>query len=586
MKKDIYKIKINQAQPSSEDIEKHKNFDALLQQFQETTPEPVDTVVKETTESSKTPVRRLHWLRYAAAAAAILLLGIFIFQPNEGGLNTGLTEAEYFAKRPFIDPPLQNIKPQFASRSIDANQGGVYEYDNGSKLIVPAAAFTTPSGELVKGEVDIKFREMHDFVDFFLSGIPMTYDSAGTKYILESAGMVEIYAEQDGERLNMNDGKAIQVELVSHINMPRVNQSPKYNIYKLNVAERNWEYKNVDQIQVVQEDDAPQNEALVSFENEYKKALKAIEEKEANALLGVEKTQPLPIEPIQPQKRKSSDTTFEFDFELSERTPELQAMKEKYRSLFWKVSENNTDFNPNAFNIDWEDATIKKLKGQDYEMTLINGSNQLTLIVIPVLMGKDFDNAIATYRNDLKTYQQKLSQRETKLKPAKLELTNQFSIEKATAKQNYDAKIAAWQKQNQDAGNELVRRKIINRFVATSFGIWNCDRPIHPNDFKVKGEFSNDKKVIFDNQTAYIVDKNRNTIVKLYAKDGAEVNFDQTSDNMLWMVTKDGQVAIFKPEEFKRINQKKDSHDFKMEVQDQALKSEEDVRKLLRFKEM
>jgi len=89
-----------------------------------------------------------------------------------------------------------------------------------------------------------------------------------------------------------------------------------------------------------------------------------------------------------------------------------------------------------------------------------------------------------------------------------------------------------------------------------------------------------------NNQTAYIVDKNRNTIVKLYAKDGAEVNFDKASDNMLWMVTKEGQVAIFKPEEFKRINQKKDNHDFKMEVQDQALKSEEDVRKILKFKEM
>ena len=55
---------------------------------------------------------------------------------------------------------------------------------------------------------------------------------------------------------------------------------------------------------------------------------------------------------------------------------------------------------------------------------------------------------------------------------------------------------------------------------------------------------------------------------------------------MLWMVTKEGQVAIFKPEEFKRINQKKGSHDFNMEVQDQALKTEEDVRKILRFKEM
>ena len=129
MKKDIYKIKINQDQPSSEDIAKHKDFDALLRQFQETTPETVETVVKETTESPKTPVRRLRWLRYAAAAAAILLLGVFIFQPKEGTNNTGITEAKYFSERPFIDPPFENIRPQKVSRSIDANQGGIYEYD-------------------------------------------------------------------------------------------------------------------------------------------------------------------------------------------------------------------------------------------------------------------------------------------------------------------------------------------------------------------------------------------------------------------------------------------------------------------------
>ena len=581
MKKDIYKIKINQNQPSSEDIAKHKNFDALLQQFQEATPEPV---VEKTIESPKTPVRRLRWLRYAAAAAAVLLLGVFIFQPSTGN-NNGITEAQYFAERPFIDPPLENIKPQFTSRSIDANQGGIFEYDNGSKLTVPAAAFTNASGQLVEGEVEIVYREMHDFVDFFLSGIPMTYDSANTKYILESAGMIELYAKQNGERLNMQEGKAIQVELVSHVNMPRVNQSPKYNIYKLNVAQRNWEFKDVDKIQVVQdENEAPANEALVGFENEYKNALRAIEEKEASALLELEKTQPLPIEPIRPQKANKKDLVFDFDVETT--SPELVALKEQYGNILWKVSEKNVDLNTNAFQLEWPDAKIEKLNKQDYEMTLINGSNQLKVIVSPVLTGDDFDNANASYRKAMRTYQQQLAQRETTLQPAKLELTNQFNIEKATAKQNYDAKIAAWQTQNQDAGNQMVRRKIINRFVATSFGVWNCDRPIHPNNLKIEGKFSNDKKVIFDNQTAYIVDKNRNTIVKMHAKDGAAVNFNQASDNMLWMVTKDGQIAIFKPEEFKRINKKKDSHNFNMEVQDQALKTEEDVRKVLKFKEM
>ena len=225
MKKDIYNFKINPPQPSSEDIEKHKDFDALLQKFQET-PLPAEK------EPTRKP--RVVWLKYAAAAAAVIMLGVFAQRLLQEG-NT-LTEEEHFATLPFINPPLTNIKPTFASQKVNANQGGVYEYNNGSKLIVPAAAFVSDDGKMVEGDVDIKYREMHDFVDFFLSGIPMTYDSAGTKYILESAGMVEIYAEQNGQRLKMQPGKEIKVELISYINMPRLNVSPKYNIYKLDAV--------------------------------------------------------------------------------------------------------------------------------------------------------------------------------------------------------------------------------------------------------------------------------------------------------------------------------------------------------------
>ena len=130
MKKDIYNFKINSPQPSSDDIAKHKNFDALLQQFQES-PLPAEK------EPERKP--RLVWLRYAAAAAAVALLVIFA-----NGLLTGekgMTEQEYFASQPFINPPIEDIKPSFASQKVNANEGGVYEYNNGSKLIIPAAAF-------------------------------------------------------------------------------------------------------------------------------------------------------------------------------------------------------------------------------------------------------------------------------------------------------------------------------------------------------------------------------------------------------------------------------------------------------------
>jgi len=147
MKKDLYNIKINPPQPSSEDIAKHQNFDALLTQFNE-------TPLPEESKSERKP--RVIWLRYAAAAAAVLLLAVMVRGLLQG--EKGMSEEQYFASQPFINPPLSDIKPTFASAKINANQGGVYEYDNGSKLIVPAAAFKSADGKLVEGEVEIEYR--------------------------------------------------------------------------------------------------------------------------------------------------------------------------------------------------------------------------------------------------------------------------------------------------------------------------------------------------------------------------------------------------------------------------------------------
>jgi len=181
-----YHIKFNQQQPSSEDIAKHKDFGALLAQFEaekETAPQPV--------RRRPARIRQLYYVSGAVAAApigALLMIGI----PDFSG--SALSEKEYFAQQDYVNPPLNHIKPTFASFKVDVNQGGVYEYESGSRIVVPAAAFMNDYGSLISGEVEIFYREMHDHVDFFMAGIPMTYDSAGVTYSMESAGMVEIYA--------------------------------------------------------------------------------------------------------------------------------------------------------------------------------------------------------------------------------------------------------------------------------------------------------------------------------------------------------------------------------------------------------
>ena len=304
MKKDFYNIKINPPQPSSDDIAKHQDFDALLAQFKET-PQP------EESEPERKP--RVIWLRYAAAAAAVFLLAVMVRGLLQG--EKGMSDEQYFASQPFINPPLDDIKPTFASAKINANQGGVYEYKNGSKLIVPAAAFRKTDGKLVEGEVEIEYREMHDYVDFFLSGIPMTYDSAGTKYVLESAGMIEIIATQNGQPLKMQPGKEIKVELISYINMPRLSVNPKYNIYKLNASTRSWEYRNVDNIQIIEDLDNEgfENEELNILKTNYQSSISKITTSENLEINELDATIGMPIKPNRPFRANKDQFSFDLD---------------------------------------------------------------------------------------------------------------------------------------------------------------------------------------------------------------------------------------------------------------------------------
>src|ERR1017187_213247 len=92
-------------------------------------------------------------------------------------------------------------------------------------------SFVDESGKLLNGEIELRYREFHDAFDFFVAGIPMTYDSAGVRYQFASAGMMEMQAYQNGKKVNMATGKSINIELASNY------KGTEYNLYKLDRSE-------------------------------------------------------------------------------------------------------------------------------------------------------------------------------------------------------------------------------------------------------------------------------------------------------------------------------------------------------------
>ncbi len=589
MKSKRYTFHQNLKELSSDDIAQYRDFDTLLEQYQQS--------------GAPRPVGRSRMLYYisGAIAAAIALFLIYnnLFQKDT---SQQLAEA-YFEQMDFISPPLQNIKPSFANNRIDASKGGVYTHANGSRISVPAEAFVDQHGQPLSGEVDIKYREMHDFVDFFLSGIPMDYDSAGVKYQLESAGMVEIYAEQNGERVQIAPGKAFDVELVSEIKVPASHYGsvPKFNIYRLNTSSRNWEYKGQDNIKVLQVNQEGTDEPHPAA-RERMEALQKIDRAAQAQLAAIEASLPKPTAPLKPEKANPDAQVFDFNFkdseiignydpgnaarELEQTQDQIYQLRKQYENTLWQVASNNPAFDRQAAaNINWEDMQLRRLNERDYELTLIAGDRRMTIFVKPVLAGKDYEKAMNEFNAAFEAYEVELAEQQTQLASQKEALAAQIEQEKRMANLRYEEQMDRLRQMGRDdeATDLMIKHKILNKFSASSFGIWNCDRPLPPFVVSVKGQFVDKKEKQYNHHTAFLVDKGKNTVFRFYTGKGSKIAYDSSSENLLWLVTSDNKLAVFRPEEFKRINEDKDDFTFVMDLVDKHIQTEQDVRQVLEF---
>ncbi len=583
MKKN-YDIRLNPKPLTKAQISKYKDFDGLLKKYQNA-------------PKQRPVVRRLIW---AAGAIAASLVGVFLFFQIADNQDFNEKQLAYFNEKPFINQPLINVKPTFASYRVNPNEGGVYKYPSGSQLVVPAAAFVNNNGETLTGEVTLHYREMHDFVDFFVSGIPMTYDSAGVNYNLESAGMIEIFAEQNGQRVKMAPGKTINVELVSNVNTsPSLDVPQGYNIYKLDEKNRRWVYQDIDRMEVI--GDALAGNSLDEKSPFYpaQKALAermlAIQVSEAAEVAKIEKSIAKPKEPTKPQRASGSDYVFNLDMKdifpaateenASPDELELRQLYKKYSKMLWQLSPQET-MSPDHLKREFGTVTglnIKKLNERDYELELEKGGQSTKVKVIPVLSGSDYDKALASFQQEFDSWKKQMNEREAKLAAQKAAIAKRFEEEKKLAALSFEERVSELRKQGLDyaANNEIIKKKVVNRFTASEFGVWNCDRPVPPDMLRLAATFKDKNGNLFTNKTAYLVDKSRNTVYQFLADTDTELRFNRNSENLLWLVTEDNKIAVFRPEQFKAINHEKSKFEFVLESVDREIKTEQDIREIL-----
>jgi hypothetical protein len=448
-----------------------------------------------------------------------------------------------------ITPPLKNVNIDYKNFSVDAKRGSTIKYyETGSVITIPDSAFVDMNGKIIIGKVDIKYREFHNPVDFFVSGIPMTYDSAGTQYQFESAGMLEILAFQHNKPVFVNPEKKIIVEMLS----PQTED--KYNIYKYNSVSGNWKYAYKDRAYPTTNNDIPQDgKKQLPF------AFKDITQKTG-----------IHMEPELLIPKKSNAQKFHFDIQVdSSEFPEIST----YKGVQFEVDKNEKEFNPIYTSSVWNDITLEKGKQNgSYLMTLSKDVESHTFETVPVFDGRSYDTALILYK---KLYTQR-KDKDTKQQKINDSIYALFNKERIT-ENNFASAYS------QNAAASMETQNLVQRiFVINGFGVWNSDCPASlPKGEQFAATYTDTlgKKLTF--KTLYLVEKGRNAMFAITSY--SRLYYDPSKKNILWAVTTDNKLAIFKETDFEKIKIKNDSCTVKMTVVNKPINKVYEVESILKI---
>ncbi len=556
-----YRIRIDQEEPSREEIHSHMDFDALL-------------ATHASQQEARRPlrIRRLVYLTSAAAAAILLL---FMWQPLNRLLQAP-SAGDYFASQPYVNPPSLSLAPTVASpKAVDAYKGGIIEYPSGSRIVVPAAAFMNDRGRLIGGDVEVHYRELHDYVDFFVSGVPMAYDSAGLQRYLTSAGMVEVYAEQNGQRVQLAPGKTIQVELVSEVKLKDYFSLPTYYVYQMDTVERRWVYRNIDMVQFVDDDEQWLSSEEHSAQGLLQERTQALELEYREALAALQATVPVPPAPIKPSQASGERPTFELDFAAGELPldPGSEVSDEDIQRLhegtIWEILPESPEVDPRAFQVNWERVRLRQLQEDRYEIMFIHPDNQETLIARPVLLGEDYAQAMEAYDYEKTVYDAAVQAREEQLSERVEFLQQTYADRRAALQEQIQAEI--------DQNPEWLRRKIISRFVVNEFGYWNCAQPTPIPSQEMTVSYRDGEGNALENRTAFVINKEYNTLYRFHAVDDGQLTLIPGSENLVWVVDETGHIALAK------LSAEEETSTIVLERIDETIDSEQTLRNLLQL---
>ena len=479
--------KKDRPQLTEEQILKNKDFNATL---------------KNVNPTGNTYLKSIKYWGAGGVATIVIIASIFLLNNNSNIQND--TPKGEFTYQPSDGAIAQitSIKPPFAKHDIDyevfeidCNKDEVITSKSGTQFTVPKNSLIDAEGNPITGKAEIHYRELRNPVDFFLSGIPMDYDSAGTTYTFESAGMLDIKAFQNEVPLQLANNKTIDFEFNS------TTEDDGYNFYSLNEATGVWTNEN-QHIEVAKTD-----ETVTDQDNPKQIAINH------------QVTKSDLIKPIKQNKVKYS-----LNIAVNkDNYPEL----EKYEGTIFEINETNEKFDPIIYKIQWEGAELSDSKVKDnYTLKLTREDSSIYLTVYPVVNDEYYEQAIKQYRKDKTAYASNNTQ------------------------DDFDAYTSY---QSVSAQNE-VGMAVIRTFTIAGFGIYNCDVPrMQPRILAKKKVVDSDSNPI-NFASYYVANPKKNSVVSLYNNPNkGKVKYYKNGATIVWFIDGNGMISIINPEQFANI---------------------------------
>ena len=406
-----------------------------------------------------------------------------------------------------INPPFAELVEYEEYPISKNNRKRVITTKSGSIITIPAHAFVNESGESVTKNIIIIYRDFHNPMEFFLSGIPMDYDSAGINYTFTSAGMFEINAKAEGEQLYLKEDKEIDLQLVSK-------QDEVYNFYNYDTTENQWNYLYTEEKSSIKpivnkssekEEQIVETSTVATQEKEY--VFSDIYEMDANKRIELlTRNQTIKV-------RKPTNYFFNAEDVITNKSSLNQI-----NNLVLEIDKGQ-GFKESYYTVAWDTVFITE-QNYSYTLIMIKGEKKLNYSVTPIL-----DEA--SYTTAMKEYE-----------------TQEIASEKETA--------YAREKQK-----ELLKMDVINEqwtsmrnIKVNNLGTYNCDRPLPMPLFAKKGS-----RYIYDNNgnrlfyTQLFVSQPQKNVLWAYPLE-QQWYYSDKLNNVGWFITEQGQIAIIEPSYF------------------------------------